>query len=58
MRLNEGVRIKCIKTIWLIECPRPWSPTFLMPGTGFMENSFSTDRYKIGGMGAGGGGLG
>lgn len=33
--------------------PRAMVPNFLMPGTGFMENSFSTDRYKIGGMGRG-----
>ena len=25
-------------------CIEQWSPTFLAPGTGFMEDNFSTDR--------------
>ena len=26
-----------------------WSPTFLAPGTGFVEDSFSTDQWGMGG---------
>ena len=36
---------------------KPWSPTFLAPGTSLVEDSFSMDR-GCGGEGAGGGGAG
>ena len=29
-----------------------WSPTFLVPGTGFMEDNFSTDRVRGDGSGS------
>ena len=31
-----------------------WSPTFLVPGTGFLEDNFSTARWGVGGDGPGG----
>ena len=29
----------------------PWSPTFLAPGTGFMEGTFSAAGVGVGGAG-------
>ena len=42
-----------------LECRVPlrqWSPALLAPGTGFVEDNFSTDGAGVGGRGGGSGG--
>lgn len=44
--IHSGAKMSCAPS-------SQWSPNFLAPGTGFMEDNFSTDRERRRGNGLG-----